>query len=112
MSILYPDMSRSPMVCLTVSIPSCFRIVDVGETKLTSPTRLTMEFTGIVWISLIVLKLKQHTGIKEYSSKHGWMVEVEPRKISLWLFKWLKIGLDALTMPFDIMYTIPIYFLS
>ena len=36
------------------------------------------------------------------------MVEEEPRKISLWLFKWLKIGLDAFTMPFDTMYTIPI----
>ena len=36
------------------------------------------------------------------------MVEEEPRKISLWLFKWLKIGLDALTVPFDTMYTTPI----
>ena len=36
------------------------------------------------------------------------MVEVEPRKISLCLFKWLKIGLDALIVPFDTMYTIPI----
>ena len=36
------------------------------------------------------------------------MVEVEPKKISLWLFKWLKIGLDTLTVPFDTMYTIPI----
>ena len=36
------------------------------------------------------------------------MVEEEPRKISLWLFKWLKIGLDAFTVPFDTMYTIPI----
>ena len=38
------------------------------------------------------------------------MVEVEPRKISLWLFKWLKIGLDAL--PVDTMYTIPIFIWS
>ena len=52
--------------------------------------------------------LKQHKSIKGYSSKHGWMVEVEPRKISLWIFKWLKIGLDALTMTFDTIYTIPI----
>ena len=36
------------------------------------------------------------------------MVEVEPRKISLWIFKWLKIGLDALSVPFDTMYIIPI----
>ena len=36
------------------------------------------------------------------------MVEVEPRKISLSLFKWLKIGLDALTVPFDTMYAFPI----
>ena len=36
------------------------------------------------------------------------MVEVEPRKISLWIFKWLKIGLDSLTVAFDTMYTIPI----
>ena len=36
------------------------------------------------------------------------MVEEEPRKILLWLFKWLKIGLDALTVPFGTMYTIPI----
>ena len=36
------------------------------------------------------------------------MVEEEPRKLSLWLFKWLKTGLDALTVPFDNMYTIPI----
>ena len=36
------------------------------------------------------------------------MVEKEPRKISLWLFKWLKIGLDAFIVPFDTMYTIPI----
>ena len=96
------------MVRLTVSTPFHFRIVDVGRTKMTSPTSLTMEFTGIVWISLIVLKLKQYKGIKGYSSKHVWMVEEEPRKISLWIFKWLKIGLDALTVPFDTMYTIPI----
>ena len=36
------------------------------------------------------------------------MVEEEPRKISLWIFKWLKIGLDAFTVPFDTMYTLPI----
>ena len=36
------------------------------------------------------------------------MVEVEPRNISLWLFKWLKIGLDGFTVPFDTMYTIHI----
>ena len=53
-------------------------------------------------------KVKAKKGIKGYSFKHGWMVEEEPRKISLWLFKWLKIGLDAFTIPFDTMYTIPI----
>ena len=50
--------------------------------------------------------LKQYKGIEEYSSNHGWMEE-EPRKISLWLFKWLKIGLDAFTVPFDTMYISP-----
>ena len=38
------------------------------------------------------------------------MVEVEHRKIALWIFKWLKIGLDAL--PVDTMYTIPIFIWS
>ena len=38
------------------------------------------------------------------------MVEEDPRKISLWFFKWLKIGLDGLTVPFDTMYIIPILF--
>ena len=36
------------------------------------------------------------------------MVEEEPRKISLWIFKWLKIGLDDFTTPFDTMHIIPI----
>ena len=36
------------------------------------------------------------------------MVEEEPIKISLCLFKWLKIGLHSFTVPFDTMYTIPI----
>jgi len=45
MSILFPDMSRSPIVHLTVSTPSHFRIVDDGETEITRPTRSTMELT-------------------------------------------------------------------
>ena len=51
MSILFPDMSWSPIVRLTVSTPSHFHIVDVGETEMTRPTRSTMELTGIVCIS-------------------------------------------------------------
>ena len=38
MSILFPEMSRSPIVRLTVSTPSHFRIVDVGKTEITRPT--------------------------------------------------------------------------
>ena len=66
-----------------------------------------MGLTCIVWMSQIVLKLNKYKGIKGYSFKHGWMVEEEPRKISLCLFKWLKIGLDAFIVSFDTMYTTP-----
>ena len=45
MSILFPNMSRIPIVRLTVSTPSHFRIVDDGETEITRPTRSTMELT-------------------------------------------------------------------
>ena len=86
-----------------------FRIMDVGETEMTIPTSSTMEFMCVVWISLIVLKRKQCKGIKGYSSKHGWMVEEEPRKNSWWIFKWFYVVLDTLTVPFDIMYTTPIF---
>ena len=51
--------------------------------------------------------LKKYKGIKGYSSKHGWTAKEEPRKISFWIFKWLKIGLDAFIVAFDTIYTNP-----
>ena len=64
-------MSQIPMVHRTDSTPPRFHMLDAGETEITSPRRSTMELTGIVWMSWIVLKLNQFKGIKGYCSKHG-----------------------------------------
>ena len=47
-SMLKQDVSLRATVLLLVSEPSFFRIVDAGETKMTMPIRLTMEFSGVV----------------------------------------------------------------
>ena len=83
MSILYPNMSLSPIVRWIVCDPSLFCIVDVGETKMTNPIRSAMELRGLVWMSWIDLKWNQIKGINGYSSNDGWMVEEDPRKISI-----------------------------
>ena len=96
-------MSLIPIVRRIVSKTSLFRIVDASETKITSPRGPTMELTGVVRMSWIYLKWKQCKVIKGYSSKHGWMVEEDPRKISRWIFKWLYVGLDGLILSFETM---------
>ena len=96
------------MVLLLVLEPSFFQIVDAGETELTRPIRSTMEFEGKLWRSLIVLKWKECKGMEGNASRQGWMVDVDERTISRWLFKWLYEGLLVLIVPFEIVYTIPI----
>ena len=75
---------------------------------MTRPTRSTMEFEGKLWRSLIVLKWKECKGMEGNASRKGWMVDVDERTISRWLFKWLYEGLLVLIVPFEIVYTVPI----
>ena len=98
------DVSLMQTVLLLVSEPSFFRSVDAGETELTRPIRSTMEFGGKVWRSLIVLKWNECKGMEGNAPRKGWMVDVDERTISRWLYE----GLLVLIVPFEIVYTVPI----
>ena len=63
---------------------------------MTNPIRSTMELRGLVWMSWIDLKWNHIKGINGYSSNDGWMVEEDPRKILIWIFNRLYVGLDGL----------------